>query len=167
MEPLAVPFTVEHMTLEVQAPATIPVLVHRTRPDAFLPSSAYPGDAGWDLHALEDTFIPPGEGRDVRTGLNVCIPEGYYGRIVGRSSSFRKRGLLVIEGVIDCGFRGELYSYAFCPDRPGVVHRGFLIERGMAIAQLIVSPIPRVVWEEVPELPQSERGEAGFGSSGR
>lgn len=144
------------------------VLVHKTDPTAFLPSNAYPGDAGHDLHALEDTWVPLREGRDIRTGLNVSIPEGYYGRIVGRSSTLRKRGLLIIEGIIDCGFRGELFSFAYCPPTPiTMLKKGFLVERGMAVAQMIVTPVPVVEWEVVEELPPSERGEAGFGSSGR
>lgn len=129
---------------------------------ATVPTSAYDGDAGWDLHVLEPTHIYPKRGVDVRTGVSIAIPEGFYGRIVGRSSAFRKRGLLVIEGIIDAGFRGELYSFVYNPGETIEV-----LEPGDSVAQLILVPVPSVTWLEVPALPESARGVNGFGSSGR
>jgi dUTP pyrophosphatase len=82
---------------------------------AIEPRNAYGNDAGYDLFALNDTMVPEGGGVDVRTGIAVAIPDGYYGRIVARSSTMRKRGLMVLEGIIDAGFRGELFSYAYMP----------------------------------------------------
>ena len=123
---------------------------------------AYEGDAGLDLHVLEETTIPPGEGVDVRTGIAVALSDHCYGRVVGRSSALRRRGLLVVEGIIDSGFRGELYSYAVNTTKEDVT-----LQSGDSIAQLIVSPIPYVTIMPVAELPDSQRGENGFGSSGR
>ena len=141
----------------------IEVQITRVHPDAKEPFYAYTGDAGLDLHVLEDTWIPPGQGVDVRSGVAVAIPDGFYGRIVGRSSSLRKRGLLVSEGVIDSGFRGELFVYARNIGNLEAVQ----LRQGDSIGQLIVSPVPNVELRWVTDLPQSERGENGFGSSGR
>ena len=142
------------------------VQIKKLHPDAILPMNAYGNDAGWDLHIIEDTFINRGLGKDVRTGVAVSIPPGWYGRIIGRSSAFRKKGLMVVEGIIDAGYTGELYSYVYCPvlSTPGI---GVQLKRGESVAQLIVSPVPTVEWEEVDELPNTERGARGFGSSGR
>ena len=134
----------------------------KTHDLAVTPSQAYKGDAGWDLTIVEDVVIKAGEGMDVKTGIAVAMPENHYGRIVGRSSTMRKRGLLVIDAVIDAGFRGELFSYAYNPGSTWVN-----LSRGESIAQLIISPIPSVVWVERVKLSDSERGTLGFGSSGR
>ncbi len=124
---------------------------------------AYPGDAGIDLPVLQDQWIPPGEYVDVRTGWAAAIPPGFYGRIVGRSSCFRKKGLMILEGIIDAGFRGELFTAAYNPS-----HEPKFVAQGEALAQLIVSPIPmNHQISVVDKLPPSERGERGFGSSRR
>lgn len=142
--------------------------IKRLDKSALLPVVAYEDDAGQDLLVLEDTWIGVNSGKDVRTGIAVAIPPGFYGRICGRSSALRKRGLLVVEGVIDCQFRGELYSYVFCPTtQETMLVGGVQLKRGDSVAQLIVSPIPKVEWKEVDELPASDRGIKGFGSSGR
>lgn len=130
---------------------------------AILPTQAHPGeDAGWDLHVLEPTRCPAGTYRDVRSGVRIAMNPGWYCRIVGRSSALRGKGLLVVEGVIDAGFRGELFSTVF---NPGPEDRH--LDPGMSIAQLIFQPVPHVVIGQVISLPDSQRGEAGFGSSGR
>lgn len=131
---------------------------------AILPSQAHVGeDAGWDLFALEDTMIPAGEFGDVRSGIALAFPPGWYCRIVNRSSSLRKKGLLVVEGVCDAGYRGEQLACAInCNDDP------YVVEAGSSIAQLVFTPVPQVVWHELPffALHGSQRGQAGFGSSG-
>lgn len=135
-------------------------------PDAQVPRKAYPlEDAGFDLRLVESVLVPPGEGVDVKTGLAVAIPTGWYGRIVGRSSALRKRGLLVVEGTIDSGYRGELFSYVF---NLGLDSKEFIhLEAGESIAQLIVLPVPSIDWQVVDDLVPSARGEGGFGSTGR
>ena len=140
-------------------------IVHfmRISPRAKIPMQAYAHDAGWDLHVLDSVDVAPGGGMDVRTGIHVAMPPGYYGRIVGRSSAMRKKGVMVMEGIIDAGFRGELFSYVYNPQLTEIVR----LAEGESVAQLIISPIPRVYWHERTELENSERGEAGFGSSGR
>ncbi len=125
------------------------------------PSQAYPGDAGWDLAINQEVRIRAGEWEDVPTGISMQLPEETYARIVGRSSTWRKRGLMVIEGIIDAGFRGELLVCLYNPtSRPAVVHPG---DR---VAQVIVHQIERAAWLRVEKLEESHRGTAGFGSSG-
>jgi dUTPase len=154
----------------------IEVLFTKTDERAIEPKNAYGNDAGWDLPVLNDTMIPEGGGVDVRTGLAVAIPDGYYGRIVARSSTMRKRGLMVLEGIIDAGFRGELFSYVYMPVGvliPGQVLpdvnqmvNSKIIKAGESVAQLIVQRCEPVYWTFRKELPESTRGEKGFGSSG-
>lgn len=125
-------------------------------------AKAYAGDAGIDLPVLQGVSVPPGEGVDVRSGWAVEIPLGFYGRIIGRSSAYRHKQLVILEGVIDSGFRGELFAFAFNPG-----HEAIWVEEGTSLAQLIVSPVPEVDIMVVEALSESERGERGFGSSGR
>lgn len=146
----------------------IEVLFTKLDERAIPPTQAYPGDAGWDLHALEDVHIHPNRMLTwVRTGIAIAIPEGHYGRIVGRSSAASK-GFHVVEGVMDSGYRGEqlmrvvsLWSPELNSPTP------WDVAVGDSLAQLIVSPIPAVTMRWVEELPESVRGTNGFGSSGR
>ena len=122
---------------------------------------AHPDDAGLDLPTDGVHFIGPGESIDVPTGIRVAIPEGYYGRITGRSSSHRKLRITVREGIIDAGFRGELFAYVTNENKEGV-----FIDNGQHVAQLIICPLPSFRVYEVTELAESARGTKGFGSSG-
>ena len=142
------------------------IQIKKLHPDAILPIRGYADDAGWDLHILEHTRIPPGRGVDIHTGIAVSIPPGCYGRIIGRSSAFRTKGVMVIEGIIDAGFTGELFSYVYNPITFGPT-RDVILSRGESVAQLIVTSVPKIEWQEVDDLPASERGNRGFGSSGR
>jgi dUTP pyrophosphatase len=131
--------------------------------EAHLPSRAYPDDAGFDLFVSEPTVIPPGEFVDVPVGVSVALPEGYFGRVTGRSSTLRNRGLLVNEGIIDTGYTGPLF--AGCQNMTGEpVNVGV----GERLAQLIihVNATARFVATIVDEMPETRRGQAGFGSSG-
>ena len=137
--------------------------VRRLRDDAVLPSQAYAGDAGLDLAAAESVTIGPGERAVVGTGLAVAIPDGYTGLVVPRSGLAAKNGIGKVNspGVIDAGYRGEVRVVLLNTDR----REPFTVEPGMRIAQLLVVPVPPVRLVEVDELPESERGERGFGSS--
>ena len=137
--------------------------VRRLRDDAVLPSQAYAGDAGLDLAAAESVTIGPGERAVVGTGLAVAIPDGYTGLVVPRSGLAAKNGIGKVNspGVIDAGYRGEVRVVLLNTDR----RESFTVEPGMRIAQLLVVPVPPVRLVEVDELPESERGERGFGSS--
>lgn len=134
----------------------------RLHPDAVLPDKAHADDAGFDLVCVEDCEILPGETVDVHSGIAIAMPTGWWGRIIGRSSTLRKRGLLVNEGVIDAGFRGELFT---CVHNLG--WDPVQIKSGERLAQLLFLPVPAIEWELVEQLPESERGSLGFGSSGQ
>jgi dUTP pyrophosphatase len=140
---------------------SLEVSIVRIDPLAVVPSKAYPDDAGFDLVCTEAKTLMEGDTVDVSTGIAIAMPPGWWGRIVGRSSTMRKRGLMVIEGVIDAGFRGELFTCVHNPREFQVT-----IEPGDRLAQLLFLPVPTVHWVERTELPASERGTNGFGSSG-
>ena len=137
--------------------------VQRLREDAVVPDRAYAGDAGLDLSACERVELRPGERALVGTGLAVAIPEGYAGFVQPRSGLAARNGLTVVNspGLVDAGYRGELRVVLLNTDAT----KSFLVEPGMRIAQLVVLPIPEVELVEVEELPVSERGVRGFGSS--
>lgn len=133
-----------------------------TSDSGFELTKAYDGDAGFDLPVAGDWYIEPGVSHDIPTGIRVAIPEGYYGRITGRSSAHRKHGITVREGIIDSGFRGELFTYMTNENAHGVE-----LNHGQRLAQLIISPVPAIHPALAESLPESERGAKGFGSSGR
>jgi dUTP pyrophosphatase len=128
-----------------------------------LPSRAYPGDAGFDLAACEHVELPPGERALVSTGLAVAIPDGYAGFVQPRSGLATRHGISIVNtpGLVDSGYRGELKVALLNTDR----RKAFTVEPGMRIAQLVLVPVPEVELAEVEELPESERGVRGFGSS--
>jgi dUTP diphosphatase len=142
----------------------IDVLVTRLRDDAVLPARAYPGDAGLDLVACERHEIGPGERALVGTGIAVAIPEGHAGLVTPRSGLAAKSGVTIVNapGLVDSGYRGELRVILHNTDR----RQPLVVEPGMRIAQLVVVAVPDAVLREVDELPASERGASGFGSSG-
>jgi dUTP pyrophosphatase len=139
--------------------------VRRLRPDAALPARAYAGDAGLDLSACERVELAPGERALVPTGLAVAIPEGYAGFVQPRSGLASAHGITIVNtpGLVDSGYRGELRVALLNTDP----RASFTVEAGMRIAQLVVVPVPDVEPVEVDELPESERGVRGFGSSQR
>jgi dUTP pyrophosphatase len=137
--------------------------IQRLRDDAIVPERAYAGDAGLDLSAYERVELGPGERALVGTGLAVAIPEGYAGFVQPRSGLAARHGLTVVNspGLVDSGYRGELRVVLLNTD----ITEPFVVEPGMRIAQLVVLPIPEFELVEVSELPSSERGVRGFGSS--
>jgi dUTP pyrophosphatase len=138
--------------------------VSRLRPDARLPARAYDGDAGLDLTACERVELAPGARAVVGTGIAVAIPSGHAGLVVPRSGLAARHGLGKVNapGLIDEGYRGEVKVILINTDRD----EPFVIEPGMRIAQLVIVELPRVRLVEVDELPPSERGAGGLGSSG-
>ena len=129
-----------------------------------LPAYAKSGDAGLDLRASESVTLDPGERRLVPTGLAVAIPEGHAGFVLPRSGLAMHRGVTVLNapGLIDSGYRGELKVLLINHGAEAVS-----IERGERIAQLVVQPVARARLVEGERLPDSARGEGGFGSTGR
>ncbi len=136
--------------------------IRRLREDAVLPTRAYDGDAGIDLTAYEPADLPPGGRATVGTGLAIAVPDGHAGLVLPRSGLAAKHGIGVLNapGLIDSGYRGELRIILYNPGR-----EAFRVEPGMRIAQLVLVAVETVSLHEVDELPQSERGERGFGSS--
>lgn len=128
-----------------------------------LPAYARPGDAGLDLRASESVKLEPGERRLVPTGLAIAIPEGHAGLVLPRSGLAVQKGVTVLNapGLIDSGYRGEL-KVLLINHGPAIV----AIERGERIAQLVIQTVARVRLVEVERLPDSARGEGGFGSTG-
>ena len=128
-----------------------------------LPAYARPGDAGLDLRASESLKLEPGERRLVPTGLAIAIPEGHAGLVLPRSGLAMQKGVTVLNapGLIDSGYRGEL-QVLLINHGPAVV----AIERGERIAQLVIQPVAHARLVEVERLPDSARGEGGFGSTG-
>ena len=142
----------------------IEIPVTRLRDDATLPTRAYPGDAGLDLVACERYELGPGERALIGTGIAVAIPEGHAGLVTPRSGLAAKHGITIVNtpGLVDAGYRGELRVILHNTD----TRDPFVVEPGMRIAQLVLVAVPETELSEVDELPPSERGESGFGSSG-
>jgi dUTP pyrophosphatase len=138
--------------------------IQRLRGDAVLPQRAYAGDAGLDLAACERVELAPGERAVVGTGLAVAIPEGYAGFVQPRSGLADRHGITIVNapGLIDSGYRGELKVILLNTDNT----HPFVVEPGMRVAQLVVLEVPGVDLVELDELPATERGARGHGSSG-
>jgi dUTP pyrophosphatase len=141
----------------------VELAVRRVRPEAILPQRAYQDDAGLDLAACDSVVLGPGERATVNTGLAVAIPRGYAGYVQPRSGLAAKHGISMVNspGLVDSGYRGELRVVLLNTDR----EHPFAVEPGMRIAQLVLLAVPHVDLRVVDELPASERGERGFGSS--
>lgn len=141
------------------------LLVKRLHDRAALPARAYEGDAGLDLFACERVELEPGARAVVGTGLAVAIPDGHAGFVQPRSGLAARHGITVVNspGLVDSGYRGEVKVVLLNTDRD----EPFVVEPGMRIAQLVVVPVATPPLVEVQELPASERGEKGFGSSAR
>ena len=136
----------------------------KLRPEAQLPSAQHPGDAGLDLRSAIDVVVEPGERVMIPTGVAVAIPDGHAGLVLPRSGLASKHGLTMANapGLIDAGYRGEVICAAVNLDREEPVK----ILVGDRIAQLVLVALPEVEPGWVEELPESHRGEAGFGSTG-
>jgi len=137
------------------------LLVTRTHPDARIPTKAYEGDAGFDLYSIHDKELPPGCQVEIDCGIKIAIPQGYFGLILTRSS-YGRQLLQVHHGVIDEGYRGPITVLMYNLSKR-LVH----IKKGSKVAQLIILPVKHFEWEETSELPSSQRGSKGFGSSGK
>ncbi len=142
----------------------IPII--RLIDDAIIPNYAKPGDAGADLVAAESVVLEAGGGRAlISTGVAIAIPEGFAGFVQPRSGLALKHGITCLNtpGLIDSGYRGELKVLLVNTDP----NETFEVNKGERIAQLVIQKVEECNFQEVEELPDSERGETGFGSSGR
>ena len=132
--------------------------------DAKLPSYGRDGDAALDLYVCEEANIEPREIKMAKTGVYLAIPEGHCGLVLPRSGLASKHGISLINtpGLLDSNYRGEITI-------PLIYHGNetYKIERGDRVAQLLIIPCPNIEFLEVSELPSTNRGLEGFGSSGR
>jgi dUTP pyrophosphatase len=132
-------------------------------PTGLAPTKAYADDAGFDLYCDEGLVIAPHSFVDVPLGVAIKVPEGTWGLLTSRSSTLRKHGLMVAQGIIDCGYTGPLFAGVWnMTDKP--VH----IKHGMRLVQyiLMTNASLGVEAQQVDELPKTDRGASGFGSSG-
>lgn len=128
-----------------------------------LPAYATHGAAGMDVVSAEDITLAPGGRHAVATGLAMAIPQGFEIQVRPRSGLALKHGISVpnAPGTIDSDYRGELKVI--------LINHGsepFAIRRGDRVAQLVLAPVTRAVWQAVEELDETARGEGGFGSTG-
>jgi dUTP pyrophosphatase len=140
------------------------IRVKKLHPDAVLPHYAHgpEEDAGMDLRSVERMVLSPGAAQGVPTGIAIELPAGYEAQVRPRSGMALKHSITVNFGTIDPGYRGEIRVVMF-----NLSAGDYVIEKGDRIAQLIVARYEPVEWEEGDELGESQRGEGGFGSSGR
>jgi dUTP pyrophosphatase len=133
-------------------------------PNAKTPTKSYPYDAGFDLSTTigGDLWVQPGKRYVIPTGIACQIPPGYYGRIADRSGNAYKSGIHILGGVIDSGYTDEIKVIML-----NTGNDVFCVSPGDRIAQLVITPIPLATMVEVSSLDISERGQAGFGSTGK
>jgi dUTP pyrophosphatase len=145
-------------------PGEVEVQLMQLDPGLPPPSYAHPGDAGADLRAAEDVELGPGERALVGTGVAIALPAGYAGFVHPRSGLASRFGVSIVNapGTVDAGYRGEIKVNLVNLDSGATVR----LRRGDRIAQLIVQRVERAVFRTVAELPGSERGAGGHGSTG-
>lgn len=138
----------------------IDVLIHAE----IIPSYSHPGDAGADLSSSQELVLLPGQRAVVGTGVSIALPRGYVAFIVPRSGLAAKHGITVLNspGTVDAGYRGEILVTLLNTD----TENEFPINVGDRIAQMIVMPVSQARFTLVDKLPESERGDSGFGSTG-
>jgi dUTP pyrophosphatase len=129
----------------------------------FEPTQGNPGDAGFDLRSTEDLIIVAGDRALIGTGVSIALPNGYVGLVHPRSGLAAKHGITVLNapGTVDAGYRGEVKVTLLNTSKDD-----FKIVRGDRIAQLVIQVFEQPNFISVERLPDSQRGDAGFGSTG-
>lgn len=132
--------------------------------EEFLPIYAKPGDAGADLRSTQDVVIPAGKRVVIGTGVSIALPDGFVALVHPRSGLAAKYGVTVLNtpGTVDAGYRGEIFVTLFNSSEID-----FNVSRGDRIAQLVVQEFAKANFIQVHQLPGSERGDSGLGSTGR
>ena len=143
---------------------TLEISIKRLHNDAIVPQLAHVTDAGADLYAIDDVVLQPGERALISTGIAMALPEGYAGFVQPRSGLAAKHGVSVVNtpGTIDAGYHGEIKVILINHD----LREAFTVSKGDRIAQFIIQKIERPSFNEVSELPETDRGTNGFGSTG-
>jgi dUTP pyrophosphatase len=144
--------------------ADLDVQLVRLDPELPLPSYAHPGDAGADLLTTVDVTLAPGERALVPTGVAIALPPGHVALVHPRSGLAARHGLSIVNtpGTVDAGYRGEVKVMLINHDPATTVE----LLRGDRIAQLVIQRVERARFVEVGQLPDSVRGEGGYGSTG-
>ena len=142
----------------------VEILVTRLDDEVPLPSYAHPGDAGADLTTTVDVRLDPGERAMVPTGIRVALPEGYVALVHPRSGLAARFGVSIVNapGTVDAGYRGEVKVLLVNLDPSTPVE----LRRGDRIAQLVIQQVEHARFVEVDRLPESVRGDGGYGSTG-
>ena len=140
------------------APRKINMIQFKVGPKGIIPCRAHASDAGYDLYASEDVLLWGNRPKKVSTDISVVLPPDTVGDIRPRSS-LNARGVNVAYGTVDSGYRGELKVVMLAPF--------YKVHKGDKIAQLVILPLVKTASEVVTELPPSDRGEGGFGSTGK
>ncbi|MBY0309774.1 dUTP diphosphatase [Patescibacteria group bacterium] len=138
------------------------LLIKKIDPAAKVPSFAHSTDAGLDVCSLEEVVILPGERKSLRTGIAMAIPEGHVGLVWDKSGIAHKGGLKTLGGVIDAGYRGEIFV--------GLLNAGdsaYTFAVGDKVAQILIQTIVQPELVVADELPEADRGEGAFGSTGK
>ena len=143
----------------------VEVLITRLDPSIPMPVYSKPGDAGADISTRIDVVLKPGERALVPTGISIALPDGYVALVHPRSGLAIKHGVTMVNapGTVDAGYRGELACILINHDPNESVE----LKKGDRIAQLVIQKVERAVFTEVKQLPGSDRGAGGFGSTGR
>lgn len=136
------------------------IQVKKLHPEATLPERAHSNDAGADLFAIEKVEIMPHSSAKIKTGIAIALPENTAGFIWGKSS-IESKGMKIMAGLIDEGYRGEIIVCVF-----NLTNETKTIDKGKKIAQLVVKPVYHPAFAETNELSESKRGAGGFGSTG-
>lgn len=131
-------------------------------PDAIMPTRAHETDAGLDLYSRELAVIPPGGGRVFDTGVHVELPHGYYGKIESKSGLNVNEGVVSCGGVIDEGYTGSIAVKLY-----NLGDRVYVIRKGDKVAQMVIMPYATPELVLVDKLEQTQRGDNGFGSTGK
>jgi dUTP pyrophosphatase len=142
----------------------IEILIRRLDESVPLPSYAHPGDAGADLTTTVDVELKPGERAMVPTGISIALPDGYVALVHPRSGLAAKFGVSIVNapGTVDAGYRGEIKVLLINLDPSGPV----VLRKGDRIAQLVIQRFEHASFVEVDTLPESVRGDGGYGSTG-
>ncbi len=138
------------------------IRVKKTEKKAIVPTRSNQSDAGWDLYSVTTRPIAPSQRVTIKTGISLEIPEEYVGLIWPRSGMSVKNGIDVLAGVVDSGYRGEIKVCLLNTSREWMN-----IKEGDRIAQILFQEVPHFQLQEVEILQNSDRGEGGFGSTGK
>ena len=132
--------------------------------DAHYPKYATENSAGCDLTSIDEVTLAPGERTLIRTGIAISLPEGYEAQVRPRSGLAVKQGITVLNapGTIDADYRGEVGVPII-----NLGYKDYTIKVGERIAQMVIAPVTQVIFEEVEDLDETERGASGFGHTGK